>query len=63
MSSRRNRFRDIRNDARDRDYPSSIADPVDNGEEEFYRDLGGKLNYIANYNKGLLHHLDSSDVE
>jgi hypothetical protein len=43
----------------DKDFP----DPENNGEEKEYHDPGhdGKLNYIANYTRGLPHHSDPAD--
>jgi hypothetical protein len=60
---RRSKGRNIRNDARDRDYPSSAPNYSDNGEEDDYRDAPSdderKSNFIANYSKSLPHHSES----
>jgi hypothetical protein len=55
-NQRRNEGRHIRNEARDRDYPSQGPRYHDNGEEDDYRDLDGNRNFIGNYTKSLPHH-------
>jgi hypothetical protein len=58
-SDRRSEGLDIRNDATNRDYPSSAPDYDHNGEEDDYRDAGRRKNFIANYSKSLPHHHES----
>jgi hypothetical protein len=38
------------------------GDHPTNGEESYYEDSNGKLNIIANYNKGLPHHFAGQEV-
>ncbi|MGI8832473.1 MAG: hypothetical protein ACR2IS_07540, partial [Nitrososphaeraceae archaeon] len=60
--SSRSKGRDIRNDARDSDYPSTLPQHNNNGEEDDYYDAQGNRNFIGNYSKSLPHHPEN-DVE
>lgn len=56
-SQRRSKGKDIRNDARDRDYPDPFPNNRNNGEEDDAKHNRGKYrNFIANFTKALPHH-------